>query len=209
MSSKMGETGSHIGGNEPKSIAGLGFLTVLEHPEHGLFGGYLLLNPAGRPLEFHCTAPIKPNRAQEILYGPTLQSFLYGDQIGRTLLEKSKIEPLFICTDKQPVLAVREHISQPVALVLPSDNDGVDPADKTLRIDAAHPGGLPPGGPRLKTFQLGRNHLAVLERSAEDQRAISERFTRLADSFAEPFDLAEPFTRIREAIEEAQQGVLK
>ena len=50
----------------------LGFLTVVEHPQHGLFGGYLLLNHGGRPLEFHCTAPIKPNRAQEILYGPTL-----------------------------------------------------------------------------------------------------------------------------------------
>ena len=48
----------------------LGFLTVLEHPQHGLFGGYLLLNLAGRPVEFHCTAPVKPNRAQQILYGP-------------------------------------------------------------------------------------------------------------------------------------------
>ena len=74
----------------------LGFLTVLEHPQHGLFGGYLVLNAAARPLEFHCTAPIKPNRAQEILYGPTLQSFLYGEQIGRTLLEKAKNSPEFV-----------------------------------------------------------------------------------------------------------------
>jgi len=73
-----------------KSKPNLGFLTVLEHPQHGLFGGYLVLNAAAQPLEFHCTAPIKPNRAQEILYGPTLQSFLYGEQIGRTLLENPK-----------------------------------------------------------------------------------------------------------------------
>ena len=59
----------------------MGFLTVVEHPEFGLFGGYLLLNWAGRPLEFHCTAPLKPNRAQEILYGPTLEPFLYGEQM--------------------------------------------------------------------------------------------------------------------------------
>jgi len=209
MSSKMGETGSIVAGNGPKSVAGLGFLTVLEHPEHGLFGGYLLLNPAGRPLEFHCTAPIKPNRAQEILYGPTLPSFLYGDQIGRTLLERSKIEPVFICTDKEPVLAVREHTARPVALVMPANRDGADPAEKTLRIDAAHPGELLSRGPRLRTFQLGRNRLAVLERTAEDEQAISQRLAQLADSFAEPFDLAEPFVRIREAIEEAQQAVLK
>lgn len=52
-----------------KSTIALGFLTVVEHKQHGLFGGYLVLNQVGRPLEFHCTAPVKPNRAQEILYG--------------------------------------------------------------------------------------------------------------------------------------------
>ena len=77
---------------------------------------------AGRPLEFHCTAPIKPNRAQEILYGPTLESFLYGEQIGRTLLEQAKTEPLVVCTDCPPALAVRELVSVPVALVLPPES---------------------------------------------------------------------------------------
>jgi hypothetical protein len=66
----------------------IGFLTVVEHDLHGLFGGYLLLNETGRPLEFHCTAPVKPNRAQQILYGPTLKPFLYGEQIGATLVNK-------------------------------------------------------------------------------------------------------------------------
>ena len=63
-----------------------GFLTVVDDARFGLCGGYLVLNPAGRPLEFHCTAPIKPNRAQEILYGPTLHDFLYGEQIGGALI---------------------------------------------------------------------------------------------------------------------------
>src|SRR5438067_12582257 len=91
-----------------KSADCLGFLTVVENAELGLLGGYLLLNAAGRPLEFHCTAPVKPNRTQEILYGPTLKPYLYGEQIGRTLLEKSKLKPIIVCTDSEPVLAVRE-----------------------------------------------------------------------------------------------------
>ena len=62
-----------------KGVPAIGFLTVTEHAEHGLFGGYLILNVSGRPLEFHCTAPLKPSRAQEILYGPTLRPFLFGD----------------------------------------------------------------------------------------------------------------------------------
>jgi hypothetical protein len=204
------------------SRAAIGFLTVLEHPQHGLFGGYLLLNLAGRPLEFHCTAPVKPNRAQQILYGPTLEAFLYGEQIGHTLLEQAKAEPLLVCTDREPVLAVRDLVSLPVALVFPPEGSAQPPSasavetlpggpidsvefstfrpssgQRLLRVDAAHP-----AGPRLLAFQLGRNRLAVPERSADDRRRIAERLGELAPSF----DLAEPFTRIREAIEEAQQA---
>src|SRR5574340_381182 len=103
-----------MGTCEPNSKPALGFLTVVEHPQHGLFGGYLVLNLAGRPLEFHCTAPVKPNRAQEILYGPTLESYLYGEQIGQTLLAKATAEPLVVCTDLEPMLAVREFVPTPV-----------------------------------------------------------------------------------------------
>ena len=212
---------------DSKSKPTMGFLTVVEHPQYGLFGGYLILNTAGRPLEFHCTAPIKPNRAQEILYGPTLESFLYGEQIGQTLINQGSATPLVICTDREPALAAREHVSTPLVLVLPpespngdrpnsrgdcpnfrvSENGTVpfdaanesasDQSGRFFRVDAAH------RGPRLVTFQLGRNRLALPERADEDRRLVG---TRLAD-LAESFDLAEPFQRIRDAIEEAQQAV--
>ena len=51
-------------------------------------------------------------------------------------------------------------------------------------------------------FELGRNRLAVSERSSDDRRVITERLAEVAQSL----DLAEPFTRIREAIEEAHAG---
>lgn len=195
--------------NALKSKPALGFLTVLDHPQFGLFGGYLVLNKAGRPLEFHCTAPIKPNRAQQILYGLTLESFLYGEQIGRTLVQQSKADPLVICTDRPPALAVREHVDSPVALVLPPDGTSgamiasagaspdAEPQPTFRRIDPAH------GTPSLMTFHVGRNRLAVPGASSEDRQIIAERLADLSESF----DLTEPFTRIREAIEEAQQGV--
>lgn len=182
----------------------LGFFTVLEHPKHGLFGGYLVLNTAGRPLEFHCTAPIQPNRAQEILYGPTLDAFLYGEQIGRTLLEKAKIEAMLVCTDCEPALAVREHISQPVAMVFAPQRPSETPSteqegqQRIFRFDAAHQ-----GGPHLVSFEVGRNRLAVPKR-AEDDRGLIER---QLGQLTEAFDLSEPFGRIREAIEEAQKAV--
>jgi hypothetical protein len=197
-----------MGISDAKSKPALGFLTVVEHPQYGLFGGYLVLNAAGRPLEFHCTAPIKPNRAQEILYGPTLESFLYGEQIGQTLINQGSVLPLLICTNQPPALAAREHVSAPVVLVLPPEGDAAaenapetpaaDGSGRVWRLDTPHH-----GGPRLVTFQLGRNRLALPERAEEDRRLVAERLAELAESF----DLAEPFQRIRDAIEEAQQAV--
>jgi hypothetical protein len=163
-------------------------------------------------LEFHCTAPIKPNRAQEILYGPTLNAFLYGEQIGQTLLSQASAQPLVVCTDCEPALAAREFVQTPLVLVLSGDGEAeqtaeppaagpegmVEESGRVFRLDSAHQ-----GGPRLVAFQLGRNRLALPQRAEEDRRLIHQRLAELAESF----DLAEPFQRIREAIEEAQQAV--
>ncbi len=193
-----------------KSKPALGFLTVVEDQRAGLFGGYLLLNPAGRPLEFHCTAPIKPNRAQQILYGPTLEPFLFGEQIGQTLVEKARIEPQVLCADREPTLAVRDFVNMPVVLVLPSE-DGpagapgsshteppptIETPEGAYRIDAAH------DSPPLIGFRLGRNRLAVPDSDPGDAERITERLAKLCDGL----DLAEPFQRIREAIAEARRG---
>lgn len=175
--------------NGPKSIPAVGFLTVVEHSDLGLTGGYLVLNTLGRPLEFHCTAPVKTNRAQEILYGPTLKEFLYGEQIGQTLFEKAQVEPLFVCTDVEPALALREVVDTPLALVAAtSEGAGGDR--------------LPARGRRCAPFQLGSYQLAVSSRHAPDQDRIRE----LWQPFAEQLDLGEPFERIREAIAEAQKA---
>ena len=52
------------------------------------------------------------------------------------------------------------------------------------------------------TFHLGRNRLAVPAGAEEDRRTIADRLAALDETF----DLAEPFGRIREAIEEARRG---
>ncbi len=190
---------------DSKSKSALGFLTVIEDADHGLFGGYLVLNPVGRPLEFHCTTPIKPTRAQQILYGPTLEPYLFGEQIGLTLVHKASAEPLVVCTDRPPVLAMREHVRVPVTLVLPPDETACDePAGATgsggagrwMRLDTAH------ASFHLASFTFGHNRLAVPVAAERDRELILERLAVCADAF----DLAEPFQRIREAIAEARRG---
>ena len=159
-----------------KSLPALGFLTICNYSESGFSGGYLVLNAAGRPLEFHCTAPVKPNRAQEILYGPTLQPFLFGEQIGQTLLSRSKLGPLLVVTDCEPALAVRPYCDAPVACLLTDKREGsVKLGSHTLIFDRAH------------------------LRDSETARGLwTQHF--------ENFDLSEPFDRIREALDESRKA---
>lgn len=191
----------------------LGFLTVIEHPQQGFFGGYLLLNRLARPLEFHCTAPLKPNRAQEILYGPTLHDYLFGEQIGKTLVARGSHRPSLICTDCPPVMSLRELIDAPVVLLLPSENgeacEAVSAESKPSgsagesasagatrwRIDQAH------SNRRWHVFAWEGRRLAAA--SKEDEQTLIAQ----ADGLLHGFDLAEPFGRIRAAIEEARQAV--
>jgi hypothetical protein len=168
-----------------KAAPCLGFLTAIENADWGIVGGYLVLNAAGRPLEFHCTAPLKPTRAQQILYGATLQPYLYGEQIGQALLTKSKLTPLAVCTDSEPVLAARDFTPFPMVLVLPQEASG-GPA-------VAHAG--------APAFALGKSRVSTAAHYAGDQQRIRDTWPGHADCL----DLLEPFTRIREALDEAQR----
>ncbi len=184
----------------------LGFLTVVEDRKHGLFGGYLVLNRAGRPLEFHCTAPIRPNRAQEILYGPTLRPYLYGEQIGRTLLEQGRNTTAAVLTDCEPMLAVSEFISLPVILVgggnaevQPAADQGAENRNgQKWRLDPAQT-----AEPNLRFFETGGQRFAIRrERASQEDEAVVQQIGTVAASL----DLSEPFDRIRAAIDEARRG---
>ncbi|MFL5340223.1 MAG: hypothetical protein ACJ8F7_08720, partial [Gemmataceae bacterium] len=94
----------------------LGFLTVL-HEASGYLGGYLVTNVWGRPLEFRLSTAVQPNRVQQILYGHTLPSFLYGELIGKTLVEKTSSAAGLIFTDSRPALALRTSLEVPVVWI--------------------------------------------------------------------------------------------
>lgn len=153
-----------------------GYLTTVDSPAHGVFGGYLLVDGVGRPLEFHCTTPVKVSRAQQILYGATLPAHLHGRQIGATLLAEAGSSPVAVLTDSESLLHVRAHTPLPVLLV--------------RRGEVA----APPGG----ALRIGDASVSLPE-SVPD--GLVERLGALAVSV----DLCEPFERIRAAIDEAQK----
>jgi hypothetical protein len=183
---------------DAKSLPAVGFLTVCKYADLGLIGGYLILNTNGRPLEFHCTAPVRPNRAQEILYGPTLEPFLFGEQIGQALAAKSNREPLFICTDVEQVLSLRDHISEPVVYLSREAESGQ--RGDLYRIDSAHSAPSEPW--RAEGFKFGGHFASISRHHPSDHQTVLDRWAPHSGGF----DLLEPFARLSEAIEETQSG---
>ncbi len=151
------------GGIQPTTV---GFMTVTGGLDAGLFGGYLVLNLLGRPVEFHCTAPVCPNRAQEILYGPTLEPYVAGELIGQALLAQAKATPQIVFTDVGAMLAVRPIVAQPMALVQ---------ADREPdRMDSACPTSVDRKDARFTGPETGTSPPTVAERAAVTQSTHME-----------------------------------
>jgi hypothetical protein len=171
-----------------------GYLSAVETSEHGFFGGYLLISPLGRPLEFHCTAPVRPSRAQKILYGPTLEPYLLGEQIGGTLLGKTELKPKIILTDQPAALFLRSQSSAPLVQFVAglANCDNASPECETASANSE---------PLSRRFELLQCEWELPIGFEADQPAVAE----LLQQLAKHVEVWEPFGRIHEAIREAQR----
>lgn len=170
--------------------ANIGFLSVRVHAEHGYFGGYLIVNQLARPLEFHCTMPVKPSRAQALLYGPTIDDFVCGEQIGKALVTKAKVTPDLIITDSLAALAVTL-VSDLMVVKLEAELVTSD-AGENLRM---------PKSTNLDLQRLrGGDHDFVALASS---RVTEKHLSHMLDQLSANFEITEPFQRITEALLEA------
>jgi len=154
----------------------LGFLAAVDDAERGIVGGLLITNHFGRPLEFQCTMPVKANRTQQILFGPQLRPYVLTELIGKTLLEKVGVKPHLVLTESMDLLALRDHISVPVASL-------------TESTDA-------------QSLSLGQQRLRFHESHSSDRADIARQSAQIPVSA----DLKEPFERIREALAETMKS---
>jgi hypothetical protein len=169
-----------------KPLPAFGFLTVLDSADHGLFGGYLVLSPLGRPLEFRCSTPVAPSRAQQILYGPTLRPYLLSEVIGQTLVNGSELPVAAILTDQRDILPLALLRSEPVVHVEPA---------------AAMSDGQGDAGP----LAAGAFNFAGCRVCAgEGVRQSVDELQSLLAPLAARISLCEPFGRILAALTEAQ-----
>ena len=165
---------------EKTAAATFGFLNVLELPALGYCGGLLVVSSIGRPLEFHCTTPVRPNRTQQIMYGQTYLSYLFSDQIGTALVDKIKQPPAIFVTQSPDLLPISEAVDAPVMLQPESNKTPFD-------------------GRGLKS-------ITVHDRECWYVNVPEQQIDRLEHhvlKFTSRLPLDEPFERIAQAIEEA------
>lgn len=164
----------------------LGFLTVVNET-NGYLGGYLVTNLWGRPLEFRLSTAVQPNRVQQILYAGTLQPFICGDLIGKTLVEKTATAAGLIITDCAAALDLRHGVEVPVAwLAGPQD---------------AAAAALGSAGLAARPAEGERGPLLCHPRYPGDVDFVRS----ILDKAEGLMDPAEPFQRIRDAMAEARK----
>lgn len=187
--------------SDGKPLPAIGFLTAVDSLQHGLFGGYLVLSLQGRPLEFRCTTPVKPTRAQEILYGPTLRPYLLCELLGQPLISQSKLRPELLLTNQQEMLGLALFCDLPLGLV--SITNG-----KTASIEHQNSGehcDMPLSSPSPSSISSWGNCQVEFTTVLEIRPSTRE----LLDCLASFVELSEPFSRIEAALAEAQQAAVE
>lgn len=174
---------------QPTRADTIGFYTVTEDDRTGWTGGLLVLNSGGRPLEFQCTLPVRPSRAHEILYGPTLRDHLIGEVIGSVLLKKCRTPLGLVCCDQPEALKLQSWAGAAVALVAEAAEGDEGPITDDM-LDGS------------TTVPLAGATLRVTREQWQTVDTVAKAFADLPDA-------TEPFERIREAIREAQAQIAR
>lgn len=153
----------------------LGFYQVVEQPSGELCGGVLITSHLGRPIEFQCTLPVRPNATQQTLYGPTLRPFLIGELIAKALRNRLQIAPDVL------------FVNQPEALNHETWN-GIPVLCSAEAQDAA--------------FQqkFRKDHYWIV---SENEKNVTRILEKMAQFVPESADLEEPLFRVEQALKEA------
>jgi len=77
----------------------LGFYKTVTHVTGDICGGVLITSHLGRPIEFQCSLPVRPNATQQTLYGSSLLPFLKGELIAEALHDKLEAKPDIVFVD--------------------------------------------------------------------------------------------------------------
>ncbi|MCD6393593.1 MAG: hypothetical protein J7M40_08795, partial [Planctomycetes bacterium] len=96
-----------------KNIA---FVMLAEVEDSVLRGGILVTDSHGKPLEFRCTSPIRPNAVQRTLYGGTLMPHIAVELVGKPLVQAIQTSPDVVLVQQEEFLSLRTRCEKPLLL---------------------------------------------------------------------------------------------
>lgn len=173
----------------PATLATIGFLGFREFDDGEAYRGAILVtDESSKPLEFRCTAPVRPTQLQRTLYGKSLLPHVLTELIGAPLISSVREKPQLILIADEAYFDVRHKVSAPVFRV-------ARPTDSKAKQDDQ---------PQFKSLllQSASGKFAQIEIEAHWQFAadIESSGERLRDLFGR-WDLIEPFQRLAEGLQ--------
>jgi hypothetical protein len=169
--------------------ASIAFLGYREFDDGEAYRGAILVTDEwGKPLEFRCTAPVRPTQLQRTLYGKSLLPHILSELIGAPLVSSVREKPQLILIADESYFNVRHKVSTPVIRVARTNGS------KTKQDDQSKSKSL------LLQSTSGKFAQVEVEVSWQFAADLDSSGERLRDLFGH-FDLTEPFQRLAEGLQ--------
>jgi hypothetical protein len=164
-------------------FATIGFLAMHRFEDGAATrGGMLVTDTEMKPLEFRVTAPVRPQKFQEMIYGDILDEYMSVDLMGLPLLGALEQKPNLIIVRDFLFLGLNSRQETPAILLLKEDESPVKKGMSTKSLNAQDS-----GRPPVKICTSGQSD-QILGNIVEQLNIIIA--TR---------DLMEPFSRLEKA----------
>jgi len=168
----------------------VGFLGMLTLEKGSAFrGGILVTDDWGKPLEFRCTAPVRPNQVQRTLYGQTLLPHIAVELIGLPLLKSIQEKPSLVIIQEDVFFDVRLRYEAPLVRLWRQGEQ--------VRLQSA---GEQEQANSVLNCGTGKFQPIVLEVHRQFHTDSQSCAGCLSDMFGR-WDLIEPFERLKRALE--------
>lgn len=159
----------------------IGYLTHICKGDQ-YWGGLLVVDIEGDPVDFAWTEPVEVSRLIRPLFGDRVAGTIVSKTFARGLVDALEREPDLLCLNEPSLLSRNMSLDIPLAVLAPSNTPNGGNWVRT-KLSDARPRGL---------FWFG-------ERGEEE---LVESILNAAARHFAPFDLDEPFQRLRLALEQ-------
>ncbi len=175
----------------------LAFILFTEMEDDVLRGGILVTDVNGKPMEFRCTSPIRPNAVQRTLYGSSLMPHIAVELVGNPLVKSIQAPLDVVLVQQEDFLPLRTRYDKPLLLARRQGED--------MQLSNETSNGTPE---QLLSSPSGKFAPVVVTCHWDYPNDIAQCKEVLGSTFSN-CDLVEPFERVKKALATLhEQGVL-